>query len=109
MFALLPFFRPLCSFVPRPQHSTQHFSRMYEAQQVLSPEMVYKVSEALIIFLSIDELYAALSMLVLSFSVSSSAHVNRAAQHARSALGDIEYTAHKAALASAMSEQICAV
>ena len=31
------------------------------------------------------------------------AHVKRAALHARSALGDIEYTAHKAALASAMS------
>ena len=32
------------------------------------------------------------------------AHVKRAAQHARSALGDTEYASHKAALASAMSE-----
>jgi hypothetical protein len=32
------------------------------------------------------------------------AHVKRAAQHARSALGDREYASHKAALASAMSE-----
>jgi hypothetical protein len=32
------------------------------------------------------------------------AHVKRASQHARSALGDREYASHKAALASVMSE-----